>query len=152
MRAIAAAPPGVLAERLERELERRAEQADLEEDGGLRRHPEAGVEILAPLQCDGPVRQMILAHHEWVSGLGYPKGLKGNQIPLGARVLAVVDGLESLLVGRVGRPGVSVEEAVDELRRLGGQRFDAKVVGALVDVLAVEGRLEPGGETRARAA
>jgi signal transduction histidine kinase len=152
MRAIAAAPPGVLAERLERELERRAEQADLEEDGGLRRHPEAGVEILAPLQCDGPVRQMILAHHEWVSGLGYPKGLKGNQIPLGARVLAVVDGLESLLVGRVGRPGVSVEEAVDELRRLGGQRFDAKVVGALVDVLAVEGRLEPGDETRARAA
>jgi signal transduction histidine kinase len=152
VRAIAAAPPGVLVERLERELERRSEEADPEEDGGLRRHPEAGVEILAPLECEGPVRQMILAHHEWVNGFGYPKGLKGNQIPLGACILAVVDAFESLLVGRVGRPGVDVGEAVDELRRLGGQRFDAKVVGALVDVLAVEGRLEPGDETRARAA
>ena len=152
MRAIAAAPPGALAERLERELERRPGEADLEEDGGLRRHPEAGAEILAPLEGEGPVRQMILAHHEWVNGHGYPQGLKGNQIPLGARVLAVVDGLESLLVGRVGRPGVSIEDAVDELRRLGGQRFDPKVVGALVDVLAVEGRLAPGDEPRARAA
>lgn len=152
MHAIATAPPGELAERLERELERGPGGLGLEEESGKRRHPEVGVEILAPLGCEGALRQIILAHHEWVNGHGYPKGLKGNQIPLGARVLAVVDAFEKLLVGRVGRPGVSVREAVEELRRLGGQRFDPKVVGALVDVLAVEGRLESGDQDRARAA
>ncbi len=125
---------------------------ELEDDAGLRRHPEVGVEILAPLECEGQVRQMILAHHEWVNGHGYPRGLAAGQIPQGARVLAVVDGFESLLVGRVDRPGVGVEAAVAELRRLGGQRFDPRCVEALVDVLVKEGRLDAPGDTAARAA
>jgi HD-GYP domain-containing protein (c-di-GMP phosphodiesterase class II) len=111
-----------------------------------------GVEILAPLGCESAVRQMILAHHEWVNGQGYPRGLAGPQIPAGARVLAVVDGFESLLLGRVGQPGVSVEEALIELRRLGGQRFDPKAVEALVAVLAEEGRLGAREAGRAKAA
>lgn len=154
MRAIAVAPPGELAARLERELEQRGEalDLDLQDESRLRRHPEAGVEILAPLEIDGPVRQMVLTHHEWVNGHGYPKGLTGNQIPTGAKVLAVVDAFESLLLGRVGRPGVSAEEAVEELRRLGGQRFDPRVVEALEGVLVQEGRLEAGRRTASRAA
>jgi HD-GYP domain-containing protein (c-di-GMP phosphodiesterase class II) len=112
-----------------------------DEEARYRRHPEMAVEILSPLGCDSGIRETILAHHEWMNGGGYPKGLSGNRIPLGARVLAVVDRFESLLLGRVGRPGVQVEEAVEELRRLGGQRFDPRVVEALVDVLEKEGRL-----------
>src|SRR6185436_7483711 len=114
---------------------------DPDEEEGYRRHPEKAIEILAPLGCEPALREMILGHHEWVNGGGYPKGWSGNRIPVGARVLSVVDRFESLLLGRVGRPGVSVEEAVEELRRLGGQRFDPRVVEALVDVLEKEGRL-----------
>jgi signal transduction histidine kinase len=146
MQRIACAPPGELAARLERELERRPgarETAiEAEDEVWLRRHPEAAVEILAPLECEGAVRLLVLAHHEWVNGAGWPRGLSGNQIPLGARVLAVVDTFESWVLGRVGRPAVAVEDAVAELRRLSGERFDGAVVEALIDVLAGEGRVD----------
>jgi len=149
---IASAPAGVLAERLERELDRQEPGAEPEDEARYRRHPEKALEILAPLECDQGIRDTILAHHEWMNGGGYPKGLAGNRIPLGARVLAVVDRFESLLLGRVGRPGVSVEEAVEDLRRLGGQRFDSRVVEALANVLEKEGRLSPPTQARPKAA
>jgi signal transduction histidine kinase len=152
VQAIASAPAGVLAERLERELDRQEVGAEPEDEARYRRHPEMALEILAPLGCDNGIRDAILAHHEWVNGGGYPKGLAGNRIPLGARVLAVVDRFESLLLGRVGRPGVSVEEAVEDLRRLGGQRFDSRVVEALVNVLEKEGRFSPPRQARSKVA
>ena len=142
LRDIANAPPGDLAERLEREFGKEGEEPGLEEDEtSLRRHPEVGVEILSPLEIDGSIRKLILAHHEWVNGQGYPNGLQGDEIPLGARILAVVDTLEELVHGRVGCPAVSVEEAVKELTKLGGTRFDTTVVEALQNVLAKEGKL-----------
>lgn len=141
VQAIATAPAGQLVERIEKELDRQDVSSDPDEEEGYRRHPERAIEILAPIGCEPVLREMILGHHEWVNGGGYPKGWSGNRIPVGARVLSVVDRFESLLLGRVGRPGVSVEQAVEELRRLGGQRFDPRVVEALVDVLEKEGRL-----------
>ena len=152
VQAVAAAPTGEIVERIEKELDRHDVGSDPEEEEGYRRHPEKAVEILAPLGCEPALREMILGHHEWVNGGGYPKGWSGNRIPIGARVLSVVDRFESLLLGRVGRPGVSVEEAVTELRRLGGQRFDPRVVEALVDVLEKEGRLAAEKSARPRAA
>jgi signal transduction histidine kinase len=152
MQAIAVTPPGELVERLEKELDRHEVGAEPDEEDGYRRHPEKAVEILSPLGCEPALREMILGHHEWLNGGGYPKGWSGNRIPVGARVLSVVDRFESLLLGRVGRPGVSVEEAVEELRRLGGQRFDPRVVEALVDVLEKEGRLAARKPARPRAA
>jgi signal transduction histidine kinase len=140
---IATAPPGELAERLEREFDREGGTADLRaEEESQQRHPAIGVEVLSPLETDGSVRKLILAHHEWFNGQGYPNGLSGEQIPKGARILAVVDALEELLHGRVGRPAVPVEEAVHELCRDSGRRFDASVVEALKSVLVAEGRLD----------
>lgn len=140
---IASAPPGEVAARLERELDRGGDPADLStESGGHLRHPEIGVEILSPLETDESVRNLILSHHEWVNGSGYPNGLSGDQIPLGARILAVVDALEEWVHGRVGRAPITVEEAVKELRRLSGHRFDPAVVEALRSILVVEGKLD----------
>jgi signal transduction histidine kinase len=143
LRDIATAPPGELVERLEREFDRKGEAADLiAEEESQRRHPAIGVEVLSPLETDGSVRRLILAHHEWFNGQGYPNGLSGEQIPLGARILAVVDALEESLHGRVGRPAVPVGRAVQELCRDSGRRFDASVVEALKSVLVAEGRLD----------
>jgi signal transduction histidine kinase len=152
VQAIATVPAGVLAERLERELDRQEMGSEPEEEARYRRHPEMALEILAPLGCDQGIRETILAHHEWVNGGGYPRGLAGHRIPIGARVLAVVDRFESLLLGRIGHPGVSVEEAVEDLRRLGGQRFDSRVVEALVNVLEKEGRWSAPKSARPQAA
>jgi HD-GYP domain-containing protein (c-di-GMP phosphodiesterase class II) len=101
----------------------------------LKRHPEFSADILAPLEPVGEVRDMILAHHEWWDGSGYPNGLEGEAIPVGARILAVVDAFESMTVGRPHREAVSREEALEEIERLKGRQFDPVVVAALSQAL-----------------
>jgi len=82
------------------------------------------------------VRELILSHHERWDGGGYPRGLKGGEIPQGARILAVVDAYESMTVGRAHRAAKSREEALGELRRLKGRQFDPRVVDAFESALA----------------
>jgi len=101
----------------------------------LRRHPEFSADILAPLEPVGDVRDMILAHHERWDGSGYPNGLEGEAIPVGARILAVVDAFESMTVGRPHREAVSRDEAIEEIERLKGKQFDPVVVAALPHAL-----------------
>jgi signal transduction histidine kinase/HD-GYP domain-containing protein (c-di-GMP phosphodiesterase class II) len=105
----------------------------------LAQHPELGAEIIRPLEDMGALRELILGHHERWDGSGYPRGLAGEDIPLGSRVLAVVDALESMTSGRPYRPARSRDEAIAELRREAGRQFDPAVVEALVSVLAREG-------------
>ena len=104
----------------------------LEEDDrrAVQQHPEVGVEMIRPLEYLGPVRDLILAHHERWDGGGYPRGLREHEIPLGARILAVVDAFESMTAGRPFRAARSPEEAVAELRREAGRQFDPEVVEA----------------------
>ena len=102
----------------------------------LERHPEMGAELLRPLETMGAVRDVILGHHEWWDGTGYPRGLAGSAIPVGSRILAVVDAWESMTVGRAHRPARSNEQALEELRRLAGRQFDPEVVAAFEDALA----------------
>lgn len=104
-------------------------------------HPAVSVAILRPLEYLGVVRELILSHHERWDGTGYPRGLAGEAIPLGARILAVVDAWQSLTVERPFRAAREAAEAVAELRREAGRQFDADVVEALVRVLDREGRL-----------
>jgi signal transduction histidine kinase len=109
----------------------------------IRRHPERGVELLGPFQTMGTVREIVLAHHEWWDGTGYPRGLRGAEIPVGARILAVVDAYESMTLGRPYRPARSRDEAVSEIQRLSRRQFDPDVVWAFGRVLAAHAVSDP---------
>jgi HD-GYP domain-containing protein (c-di-GMP phosphodiesterase class II) len=96
----------------------------------IEKHPELGAELLRPLESVGVVRDIVLSHHEWWDGTGYPRGLKGVEIPIGGRILAVVDAYESMTVGRPHRSPMARYEAIQELFRLRGRQFDPDVVDA----------------------
>ncbi len=101
----------------------------------IRKHPEAGAAILRPvssLQRLGIV-DMVLYHHERYDGKGYPAGLKGAQIPLGARIIALADSLSAMLQNRPYRCARSFESAVREIRHCSGTQFDPRVVDAFCE-------------------
>jgi signal transduction histidine kinase/HD-GYP domain-containing protein (c-di-GMP phosphodiesterase class II) len=102
-------------------------------------HLEVSVEIIRPLEYLGSVRDLILNHHERWDGSGYPRGIAGEEIPLGSRVLAAVDAYESMTAGRPYRTARTRDEAVAELRDGAGSQFDPRVVEALLRVLEREG-------------
>jgi HD-GYP domain-containing protein (c-di-GMP phosphodiesterase class II)/signal transduction histidine kinase len=101
----------------------------------LRAHPAVSVEILRPLEYLGLVREIVLGHHERWDGNGYPNGLGGDRIPIGSRILAVVDAWESMTASRPWRPAMSREEALSELQLGSGGQFDPDVVEAFIDLL-----------------
>jgi HD-GYP domain-containing protein (c-di-GMP phosphodiesterase class II) len=77
----------------------------------------------------------VLAHHEWMNGKGYPRGLKGEQIPVESRIIAVVEAYDDMVTPRPYRQQVSSMEAVEELKKQCGSQFDATVVRAFIKVL-----------------
>jgi HD-GYP domain-containing protein (c-di-GMP phosphodiesterase class II) len=99
-----------------------------EQHAELRRHVELGADVLDGLEAMSAVREIVLAHHEWWDGSGYPCALKGDEIPLGARILAVIDAYESMTQGRAHRPPMSRQAALNEIVRLAGRQFDPDVV------------------------
>jgi hypothetical protein len=105
----------------------------------LTQHPEVSIEIIRPLEYLGSVRELILSHHERWDGSGYPRGIAGEEIPLGSRVLAAVDAYESMTAGRPYRAARSRGEAIAELQAGAGSQFDPLVVEALLRVLEREG-------------
>jgi HD-GYP domain-containing protein (c-di-GMP phosphodiesterase class II) len=102
----------------------------------MARHPLIGQEILAPLPSLRPVAMIVRAHHEWMDGSGYPDGLRGEEIPLGARIVAVADAFDAIISHRVYRQGRAPSEATEELRRGAGLQFDPRVVETLDRLLA----------------
>ncbi len=80
----------------------------------------------------------MLAHHERPDGSGYPRGLKGDEIPLEAKILAVADAFEAMTADRVYRAGVEERTARTELLRYAGDQFDSRVVAAFLWVLTSE--------------
>ena len=110
----------------------------------LKEHAPAGARLLEHITFPWNVLPAIRHHHERYDGRGYPDGLKGREIPLGARIVAVVDAYVAMCSARPHRPALHTEEAVDELERHAGQQFDPEVVEALIRVLektpAVYGR------------
>jgi HD-GYP domain-containing protein (c-di-GMP phosphodiesterase class II) len=105
----------------------------------VQRHPEMSLEIMRGLEYQGGVRDLILAHHERWDGSGYPRALKGEEIPRGARILSVVDAYASMTRGRPYRAALSRDAALQELRREAGAQFDPAVVDAFARVMASEG-------------
>ena len=100
----------------------------------LERHPQIGFRMLDSLGID-PVAEWILHHHERWDGTGYPDRLPGPEIPLGSRIIFVVDAYDAMTSDRVYRGRRSQEDAVAELERCAGTQFDPEVVAALADEL-----------------
>jgi len=103
-------------------------QLDSTEWVHMRRHPEIGAQILAPVRRLAGAAKIVRHHHERYDGTGYPDGLVGNAIPLGARVLTVVDSYSAIVDKRVYKEARSHAEAIAELGRCVGTQFDPRVV------------------------
>jgi HD-GYP domain-containing protein (c-di-GMP phosphodiesterase class II) len=111
---------------------------DKEEWQIMKTHVEKGANILAHLSDFKHAAEIVGAHHENYDGTGYPKGLKGEQIPLEARIVSVVDTFHAIISTRVYRPSQSVEHAFAELKRCAGTQFDPNVVEAFIRALKKE--------------
>jgi putative two-component system response regulator len=113
----------------------KAEPLTPEEMEEVRKHPRAGRQILEPLFPGSLIRSVAAWHHERWDGEGYPDGLPGEVIPLPARIVAVADALAAMTSDRAHRPSLPWNDAVSELRREAGTRFDPGVVEALDEAL-----------------
>lgn len=103
---------------------------DEEEFGWIRRHPEWGWMALRNVDGFHYAPLLVLHHHERLDGDGYPGGLRGSDIPLGSRLIAVADSFDALTTNRPYRSARSRIEALQELQRCAGAQFDPKVVNA----------------------
>lgn len=108
---------------------------DSEEMDLVKLHPVVGANLIAPIKGFGEVREIIYYHHEWFNGQGYPQGLKGKQIPLGARILAAADGFDAMTSNRPYRKAKSYNWALRDLKNQSGTQYDPQVVKAFLEVL-----------------
>jgi diguanylate cyclase (GGDEF)-like protein/putative nucleotidyltransferase with HDIG domain len=102
----------------------------------LERHPQIGFRMLESLGVD-PVADWVLRHHERWDGSGYPDGIGGDEIPLGARIIFVADAYDAMTSDRVYRGRLTDDEAIAELARCSGTQFDPEIVAALAEELGV---------------
>jgi HD-GYP domain-containing protein (c-di-GMP phosphodiesterase class II) len=110
-----------------------------EEFNLVKKHPEFGYKILAPVSVLAPVAPMVLYHQEWFNGKGYPEGLSGEEIPLGARIVAVLDAWGAMTSHRPWRRALEKDEAIKEIRKGAGTQFDPKVVDAFLATIQHHG-------------
>ena len=101
----------------------------------MREHPVIGAEMLSNISLLQDVVPVIKHHHEKYDGSGYPFGLKGEEIPIGARILAIADAYSVIVGGRVYREPRSQQEAIKELQRCSGTHFDPFIVGKFIELV-----------------
>ncbi len=106
----------------------------------LRLHPAKGTEILSPIKQMRKIIPAIRHHHEFYNGGGYPDGLKGEEIPLVARILGVADSVDAMSADRPYRKGMSMNVIIAEIKRCSGTQFDPKVADVFVK-MAESGKL-----------
>jgi len=106
-----------------------------EEWAMMKTHVEKGVKILEPLTDFQEVAEIVHCHHENFDGSGYPRGLKGEQIPIGARIVTVVDAFHAIVSTRCYDPARPFAAAFKELRRCAGAQFDPEVVEAFIHAM-----------------
>ena len=93
----------------------------------IKEHPQKGYEMLKGVEFPWPIPEIVLQHHERLDGSGYPRGLKGNEIRLEARVLAVADVVEAISSHRPYRPGLGIKAALKEIDKHKGVLYDIEV-------------------------
>ena len=125
-----------------------------EEFEKMKIHPIVGAEILEKVAFPYPVAPIVRSHHERWNGEGYPDGLKGEEIPIGARILAAVDCLDALASDRQYRKALPLDEAMAQIARESGAAFDPRVVEILQAAIprpGTDGHRKPGRSTQGRA-
>jgi putative nucleotidyltransferase with HDIG domain len=100
----------------------------------MRKHPAIGYAMIAHIPFLAQAAQIVLHHHEAYDGTGYPSGLAGERIPLGARIFAVADTFDAMTSDRPYRKALPPEQALAEIRRCAGSQFDPRVVDALLAI------------------
>ena len=108
-----------------------------EEWAEMRKHPQIGASMLGGVNLP-QIAEWVHDHHERPDGLGYPRGLDGDEVPIEARILAVADAYEAMTHDRVYRPAIGAAAARNELEQGAGTQFDAEVVEAFLRVLRTE--------------
>ena len=98
----------------------------------MKRHVEYGAKLLEPLRGTERIREMVAHHHEFFDGSGYPHGLAGAQIPIGARIIAIADAYDTITSERTYKKPRTPEEAFQELDRCGNAQFDPELVQAFI--------------------
>ena len=99
----------------------------------MKKHPEIGYRILSSVNDMAEMANYVLAHHERIDGKGYPKGLKGMEIPLQARIIAIADAYDAMTSHRSYRTAMSEKEAIAELLRSAGTQLDSYLVDVFVN-------------------
>ncbi|MDP4170457.1 MAG: HD-GYP domain-containing protein [Bacillota bacterium] len=110
----------------------------------MKKHPEDGYQIIKNIKRfqELGISDMVRYHHERPDGKGYPAGLKGTEIPLGARILGVADAFDAMTTNRSYRQKLAIETASEELKRYSGTQFDPDATKAFLKYLTREGKLE----------
>ncbi len=107
----------------------------------IKQHPYLGYRILKPIKLLREESVLVLHHHEWFNGEGYPSHLKGEEIPMGARIISVIDSYDTMrIAGSRYKKTISIVDAVNELIHYTGTQFDPRVVKTFIEVL--KGRKE----------
>ncbi|MDD2268399.1 MAG: PAS domain S-box protein, partial [Eubacteriales bacterium] len=102
----------------------------------MKKHPEIGYRIAISIPDLKPIAKYILSHHERYDGKGYPKGLKGEDIPLLSRIIAIVDAYDAMTENRAYRKAISKEAAILEIERNSGTQFDPSIAKIFIDILS----------------
>lgn len=102
----------------------------------IKQHPIKSAQIIKHLKILKPAMPIIFHHHERFDGTGYPSQLKGDRIPLGSRIMAVVDAFDAMVFGRPYRKKVDIETAIKEIKANSGSQFDPKIVNDFLRVIS----------------
>jgi len=106
-----------------------------EEWNAIKKHSEAGYRIASSSTLLVPIADYILAQHEWWNGKGYPRGLKGEHIPLISRIVAITDAYDVMISKRSYKETKSKQEAIDELKKFAGVQFDPGIVKVFIEII-----------------
>lgn len=109
------------------------EELNSQEWQEIKKHPQIGYHIVSSSNDISFLGECVLTHHEWYDGSGYPKGIKGEEIPLMSRILAIADAYEAMVNYRPYRKTLTKEEAIEELIKYSGSQFDPKLVEIFID-------------------
>jgi putative two-component system response regulator len=107
-----------------------------EEMAHMRRHPQIGAQIISQMRFARDVAPIISAHHEYWDGSGYPHGLKGDEIPIGARIITIVDAYDAMTTDRPYRMALRLEEAARRLRAARGTQFDPEMLDVFLALIS----------------